>query len=68
MFQKILNKFGYRKIATSKWRILPTEVEGMIEIQCVNCEARKLYCLRETDLFKYCPCCGAEMKGEVEDV
>ena len=67
MFQKILSKFGYRRVATSKWRILPTEIEGMIEIQCINCRARKLYCLRETDLFEYCPRCGAEMKGEVDN-
>lgn len=67
MFWKVLSKFGYRKFAKGRWRIIPTEQEGMIEIQCTECGARKFYCLRESDLFDYCPRCGAEMLGEKSD-
>ena len=55
---------GYVKQRKGKW----ISVEGDVIFKCSICEAEvsTSWDYENDDMFAYCPCCGAKMKGGAE--
>lgn len=54
----------YRKQRVGEW----LSVEGDVIFKCSLCdtEISTSWDYEEENMFRYCPCCGAEMKGGAE--
>ena len=64
MYAKELYWKGYRKQRAGEW----ISVEGDVIFKCSICDAEisTSWDYENDDMFAYCPCCGANMKGGAE--
>lgn len=58
---KVLHDAGYRKQRVGEW----ISVEGDVIFKCSICDAEisTSWDYENDNMFAYCPCCGANMKG-----
>ena len=63
-YAKACYNAGYRKQRVGEW----LSVEGDVIFKCSLCDAEisTSWDYEEENMFRYCPCCGAHMKGGAE--
>ena len=67
MFAKALYNANYRKQSEGEWIEMDTIDDGWTRYGCNNCDWNtESYYKEKYDLPRYCPNCGAKMKGGAE--
>ena len=67
MYAKNLYWHGYRKQIEGEWKEADTIDDGWTQYRCSDCDWHtESYYKEKHDLHRFCPNCGAKMKGGAE--